>query len=91
MKITVTQKDINRGSPGSCGKCPIALAVTRAFHYKWNVSVGTYWITLRKKNVFGFCRSFELPEKVTKFIASFDAYERVKPFSFNMEEIRDED
>jgi hypothetical protein len=73
--VDITSEDISEGKPGSCGKCPIALAATRAMGRQ--VTVGATTIG----EFFG-TRYWNLPEIAMNFIADFDCDRPVKPFSF---------
>lgn len=88
MKITVTQRDINKGCRSDDSNCPIARAVRRAFHYKYRPSVFLD-IFLDKPgigNALG-CRIFTMPKKARNFVSNFDFGLKVKPFSFEIKEI----
>jgi len=87
MKITVTQKDIDRATKlrdknsefdYAC-YCPIALAVKRKTRKKVNVS--DYDIdVMRSEN--GENTTYHLPAKAASFIYRFDDKLSVKPFTF---------
>lgn len=76
MKIIVTATHIKRGIPRSETKCPIAHAL-HAVGFR-GIEVRTRRIILRDR------REVKLPARAKKFIATFDNYEPVKPFSFNI-------
>lgn len=69
--ITVTQEDIDRGVKGSADKCPIGLAVQRAY------AAGLRFT--EKQGEAG------LPDNAAEFQWRFDAGLEVKPFSFRVE------
>lgn len=74
MKITVTQKHINKGKRGACLGCPIALALLdkgiEAIVGLEDFSVGDAW--------------YKLPGTAIQFRETFDneGRNRVKPVSF---------
>jgi len=82
MKVTVTQKDINAGSRGSCERCPIARAVKKLFPVQ-KVTVSDN-IEVYSANIGGPSKVFELSRSADRFIQRFDNKGRkaVKPFSF---------
>jgi hypothetical protein len=89
VTVTVTQKDINIGTPLMCYLCPVALAISRAVGgrrvrvknpYRWGFSDGP----------FGDKRDNEpdaraLPLIARTFIEAFDLGKPVGPFSFELE------
>lgn len=78
MKVEVTKRDIQKGEPGSCRKCPVALAIARATRHKKPVLVTLHCADVSDK-------LFALPRKAQRFIARFDmGLGKVKPFSFNL-------
>jgi hypothetical protein len=77
--ITVTQEDINVGMPNRCYRCPVALALTRAFNETAEVLYGSAYIVDSRQYL-------KLPIEVSCFISSFDKGEPVKPFSFEVAE-----
>ena len=81
MKINVTAEDILAGLRHNCSKCPIAIALKRAFKVK-NVIVNTvaFWVE---------CLEFRIHEldddsNIISFIHDFDHAKPVKPFSFEI-------
>ena len=77
--ITVTQNDINLGTPSESDSCPIALAIT---------SSGFYHVFVEDEKIEWFSkynrRSMIPPKKVRQFIERFDAGKPVRPFSFQL-------
>jgi hypothetical protein len=77
MKISVTQKHINKGKRAYSDSCPIALAVRELGYPKW--TVGSRYIYSP------FDVTIELPKSAQKFIKVFDrrgGRKLVKPFAF---------
>lgn len=78
MKITVTQEDIEEGSPNDPCGCPIALAIGRAIqripavHHKC--------IIIRSKK-------YILPAEAQAFVHDFDNEVEVKPFEFEIPDL----
>ena len=77
MKIQVTQEDIDRGIAGSCGRCPITLAIRRATSKNYYTGV---------EDVFhmDYGPVIRLPFEAIKFIKNFDSGNEVKPFEFEV-------
>lgn len=81
MKINVTKLDIIRGKKGSCSRCPIAIAVGRAFHEE-KVAVDGLRVYIYK-NIKSDV--YTLPAEAVEFIFRFDAGDKgLKPFSFEI-------
>ena len=76
MKINVTQTDIKQGVKLNGNKCAIARAVKRATNAK-SVHVNGFYIEVNGK-------TYSSPEEVFDFVVSFDRFEKVKPFSFDL-------
>ncbi len=74
MKITVTQRYIDKGKRAFPDKCPVALALRHVFPGS-DVSVGTIHAHIDDK-------SYRLPRTAYTFIFDFDLERPVKPFSF---------
>lgn len=75
--IEVTEEDIKSGRRHSYSKCPIALAIRRAFARDYGVAVG----------VGSFCVGIDvwkLSRRAQNFIQNFDEGCPVKPFSFRI-------
>ncbi len=82
MKITVTQDDINIGTPKNSASCPIAQACRRlGFH----PSIGVHRIELTC-NETGQDYHVATPAKAMTFIQSFDQFGAgaVAPFEFEI-------
>lgn len=77
MKIQVTKEDIANGQRVVCDRCPIALAMSRAFAQPVNVCV-TDW-RLKSSRTYHF-----LPMAATNFLLNFDAGRPVVPFEFEV-------
>ncbi len=82
-EISVTAEDIARGKRGSCGECPIALAVARALGKATDVKVTCVFAYIRH-NLRDATTVYALPGKATRFIDAFDDGEPVEPFTFTM-------
>jgi hypothetical protein len=89
VTVSVTQEHIDRGRPGQCAACPIALALAEAMPYATHIEVygspddGTpafaeVWSGALK------CH-FRLPAEADAFIAAFDDEHPVAPFTFVVE------
>jgi hypothetical protein len=85
MKIKVTQKDIDKGSKGSCYECPIAHAFKREVKNKirYAFAVNADSIDLVTKDYRRYI--YALPKEAKKFIQRFDNDQPVKPFTFEIE------
>ena len=83
LTVRVTQSDIENGHAESETSCPIALAIKRQSGIKvWvdsarNIDIG-----------FGKYRALE-PEVVQRFIDSFENFQEVCAFEFEVEEVLD--
>lgn len=80
VRVVVTQRDIDHGIRGSCGFCPIALALQRQ----------RIDLRVRPKHLEDPAANrgtVPLPLKVTRFIHMFDFDGRhaVRPFQFTVE------
>jgi len=86
MKISITQKDINRAkkllqsgkSFTYANNCPIALAVKRKTHKR----VSVFPAKIQVWRDWEEATYYFLPEKAQKFITAFDCRYPVKPFTF---------
>lgn len=81
MTISVTQEDIDKGRPNSCGSCPIALAVRR--------STGLLNASVSQSRIISWGGykprlDVETPAQAVDFIELFDSNEPVKPFTFEL-------
>lgn len=79
--IEVTQADIDKGVRGSCGKCPVALALNRATGRESSVDADSLGFEGGECK-FDACRA---PVEVTAFVRAFDNTAPVKPFSFEIQ------
>ena len=81
MLIEVTQEDIDNGSPGKAGLCPIALAMSRSTGKQWRVA-----------NLTCFCPEewpwddILLPLEAVQFVKAYDSGDGVEPFSFALDD-----
>lgn len=64
------------GKRMDCHRCPVALAMRRAFPRKL-VSAGLYHLTVRTDE-------YATPAALRNFMNLFDAYQKVAPFSFRL-------
>jgi hypothetical protein len=82
FRVTVTQKDTDKGESVCAWRCPIALATKRAkeaevvFVFADHLSVTTF---VDQKYM---STRFWLSEKAKKFVKDFDSGKRVKPATF---------
>jgi hypothetical protein len=78
--IRVTLDDIALGLPSNCSKCPVAIAATKAGVERAQINTGL---------LFGYVsgRHFiaRLPERVDRWVGSFDAGYHVDPITFDVE------
>lgn len=81
--IAVTQEDIDNGLHENSSSCPVALAISTTLNKKVCVQANSGHIH-EKESPIG-TQLFLLPERVEKFIVSFDAHLYVEPFSFTLE------
>ncbi len=86
FKIEVTKEDIKKGLAKNCEKCPVALAVNRAFQTTEGVSASI-------SEEFGLLYGpnelrcdFDLPANTTEFIKEFDGEQKPEPFNFYISE-----
>lgn len=80
--INVTARDLKRGVKGSCGLCPIALAVKRHFP---GLLVSTGFLLVKISNAsMQEQRRAIMPELASQFVYDFDSFSSVKPFSFKL-------
>ena len=95
-RYDVTKEDIDKGRPGVCAFCPVAIAIKRETPMEWDVSVGDpddfISFLLRKgriegNEVFFSLIDFPIPESVGAFIDAFDSEESVEPFSFELPDL----
>ena len=88
MKITVTQEDINEGSPQDPGSCPVALACIRELKLGKtdDIEVVENAVAVGRSTANGdwVTKTYKPPVKVTKFIEAFDKGKPVKPFTFTL-------
>lgn len=76
MRITVTQELIDKGTRGSCCRCPVALAIA--------AQTGVPAFVTAKIIVCGESE-WETPATVRDFIANFDGKNKPNPFQFFLE------
>lgn len=77
MKVIVTQEDIDNGDRTQSARCPIALAISRAYGIK-NIAVGMDRVT-------GMSKTRWLPIEAQNFVLAFDNGEPVEPFEFRLQ------
>lgn len=73
MRVYFTRKDIDNGVRGSCGQCPIALAISRKRKRAVRVQEGCVYIGPNFK-------MWHNGQGVYQFIRMFDTGKPVKPF-----------
>ena len=76
-KINVTARDIKYGKPRNSYFCPVARAIKRRIHDS-NVQVTPEWCHIDYKKIY-------FPDEVNVFITAFDNYQKVEPFSFEID------
>ena len=81
MKITVTQEDIENGSPSEWDACPVALALARATGKKWLVCPTRFKLPAPDNYGNGPPMSYE----VSTFVEAFDSGKPVEPFTFEFD------
>ncbi len=83
MKVTVTQEMIDKGIPGDCSDCPVALGFL-ALGYD-GVSIDGDSAAVWKKADRNE-QIYYLPDEARRFITSFDATSgKGEPFEFEVE------
>lgn len=81
MTIEVTEQHIKKGNAGSCGSCPIALALKDAGFKHPVVDHSSFCYIM----VGGGIKKLSLPYNAIDFIVRFDSGKKVHPFSFELE------
>ena len=92
IRVQVTQDDIKSGEPGSCGCCPIALALERALR-EYIPSPIQVTVQLHSASIRLILPGFQtkfigmmyLPLVCNRFINRFDRGNQVEPFAFNIQ------
>jgi hypothetical protein len=74
--VHITHEDIKLGEPGDGNKCPVALALKRAFVTK-SVTVGPAWCNVNNQPI-------DLPDRIYQWVNDFDNYVLVTPTEFNV-------
>jgi len=84
MKITVTQKDIDKGLKSSCYECPIAHAFKRKVknQIRYGFAVNSASIEYLTEDMW---HRYALPKEAKQFIQRFDCDQPVKPFTFEVQ------
>lgn len=77
MRVTVTERDIQKGKRCESGGCPIALAILRV-HDEALVLVSTTTVFISGKE-------YDLPPVARRFVRDFDCCRPVTPFEFDLE------
>lgn len=80
--INVTREHIKEGERGVCNHCPVALAIESVCAPRTSVSVSNRAVVL-----IGAAATIRktLPYEVQDFIKDFDTFEKVRPFSFDLD------
>ena len=75
--ISVKKKHIKNGEPENCETCPVALALREA---------GVNSLLVGSERFFNntYSTIASAPRSVQRFVASFDAGRKVKPFNFKL-------
>jgi hypothetical protein len=82
VRVNVTQRDIDRGEPQECERCPIARAAKRAGIVNAKVMEG--WLDVQYFPPSGEC-GVTLPDPAMRFIEEFDRNCGVAPFAFELD------
>lgn len=90
MIIKITEQDIEAGKRNDCEKCPIALALNRAFENPkgFTISVCEDFVELFAVGDSEGNLYFNLPANAQEFVFDFDNMEeneRPEPFSFRLD------
>lgn len=78
ITVEVTQQDIERGRPGTCGECPVALALKRR---------GFTHVDVNEDLISVDNRYYRSDSDVAWFIYNFDNGRPVFPQTFELEEL----
>ena len=81
MKINVTEEDIRMGLRYECSKCPIAIALKRAYKEE-RVAVSTVAFLIYHLSI--PLHTLDDDSNIVSFIEDFDNGRPVKPFSFEI-------
>lgn len=87
LRIKVEQQHIDMGKPKSACGCPIALAIAEQMPKEWRTECD---VVVRREEVLLYDTGdivgwAEMPVEGMIFVSSFDRYEPVKPFEFDLE------
>ncbi len=85
LTVDVTAEDIEEGEASSCRRCPVALALNRAYGGDCSALVGDARISLWDREAF---ISAAIPTSVRRFTQAFDdktTRDDAKPFTFTLE------
>lgn len=93
LRVQVTANDIEAGYPTHCWGCPVARAVRRTLGGgQVKVRVGLETIEAYQDSDPARepapLAAWRTPEPVQRFIAAFDTYGRVEPFTFTAQRVR---
>lgn len=80
MRIEITQEDIRHGCRCDPDCCPVGRALSRAGVSHFGVLGPAVVIADGEQHV----TFMQLPEEVTEWILSFDRFEPVRPFTFEL-------
>lgn len=86
MTIHVTQEHIDRGIPGSCSKCVVALAVLQANPAADSVSVGPTYIRVYHSRRPLQWTDYKTPAAARRLMTDFDCGDPVSPTTIHLEE-----
>lgn len=82
VTVDVTQEDIDVGIAGECGRCPLALAMTRALGREVGVGLCQWWFA----DTPGVVRAaFFLPKIAQEFRIEFDYGNPTSPITLTVE------
>ena len=90
--VTMTEADIRVGNRGSCGYCPLALAIQRATNAREIAVDALGFIVFHNLNSGGWptgYSEYNNTSKMAQFISDFDAGVEVEPLSpFDIDPLR---
>jgi hypothetical protein len=78
IRVSVTQRDIDKGEPICDNRCPIALAISRTVKRRVGVTYGAVYLLNEVHQM------YELTPTAERFIRRFDNGQPVQPFTFTM-------
>jgi hypothetical protein len=83
MKITVTQRHIERGEKHAASRCPVALALEDAKPSSY-ARVCPFNNIFETRTIRGVLTRYDIPATVRIFVRAFDQGLPVEPFTFTL-------